>query len=114
MPGMVDLIESPEEQKSYGMAMPAVQEKPKPQYPYCLQISFDEKIMEKLGITEMPSAGDTLRFTAESVVTGTNTSATGDEECKRVNLQITSIDIGGESKPKAAERLYNGREDGEE
>lgn len=113
--GMVDMIMSPEEQKSSGYAMPAIAAEPaKPQYPYCLQISFDEEIMEKLGIDEMPTVGDMLKFSAESIVTGTNTSATGDEESRRINIQITHIDIGGEAKPKTSERLYNGREDGEE
>lgn len=111
---MVDLIESPEEQKKdYGGVMAAPMSDPKPRYPYCLQISFDDDVMEKLGITEMPAVGDTLNFTAESVVTGTNASATGEEECKRISLQITHIDIGGGEKPSMTDRMYNGREDEE-
>ena len=65
-------------------------------YPYGLCLAFDDDIMEKLGITEMPDVGDMIHIAAMAKVTSVSdrenecTDGTT-KRCRRVELQITHL-----------------------
>jgi hypothetical protein len=65
-------------------------------YPYELCISFNDEIMQKLGIGEMPTVGDMIHLAAMAKVTSVSEreieKADGTKEpCRRVELQITHL-----------------------
>ena len=65
-----------------------------PEYPRGLTISLDDDSLEKLGVTDLPSAGSSLTITAKCTVTSTsvNSREGGDSE-RNVGLQITDMEI---------------------
>jgi hypothetical protein len=80
----------------------------KPEYPYGLCIELDEESLGKLGVTELPKVGATMTITAKVFVKTTSAYTNMDEgEEKRVQLQITDMEIAAPTKSKsAANALY--------
>lgn len=65
-------------------------------YPYELCLAFNDEIMTKLGLTEMPEVGDMIHLAAMAKVTSVSQreveKADGTKEpCRRVELQITHL-----------------------
>lgn len=65
-----------------------------PDYPYGLKVRLEKDDLEKLGLSELPEVGTTIKITADAVVDGVSSSnykSGGDN--KSVELQITSMQI---------------------
>lgn len=94
---LVDMIETPEEQKAAGMAMPESVEAPKPHYPWGLQIELNAEGMKKLGL-DMPKIGEELYGAFCARVVRLNESADENSEYRCVGLQIVQLAIGDEKE----------------
>lgn len=85
------------------------------EYPYGCCLSLDEETLSKLGVTELPKAGATITFTAQARVASTSVRSEaaepdegeGAEKERRVELQITAMDMGGAAPRDAAAALYD-------
>lgn len=65
-----------------------------PEYSYGLRIHLNKITMAKLGMTELPGAGDTMRIEAiVHVCDVTSEPNDGDPPDERVGLQITEMSI---------------------
>lgn len=122
---MVDLARTPEEVKEeISVGKPASLPKPTvPTYPWGMCLSLDDDTLEKLGLDgDLPDVGDVIHFTALASVTSASknerTTDTGEKEvCKRIELQITAMDVGGseeEQDPAARRKRFYGAAEAEE
>lgn len=128
---MVSLAKTPQEIKQDAADMPVAVASNKisgPEYPYGCCISLEDETLDKLGMGgDMPAAGETIRFTATAKVTCASVrdeigSDGTTKQCKRVELQITDMDMMGSpvddqiNKSEARrKRFYGGGEpDGDE
>lgn len=86
-----------------------------PEYPWGLCIRLEDKSLEALGITKLPSVGDELMVTAKVKVTSVRESEYqregGTAEVDRcVELQITDMGLGKvEAEKDAAGALYGSK-----
>lgn len=86
-----------------------------PEYPWGLCIRLEDKSLEALGITKLPSVGDELLVTAKVKVTSVRESEYqregGQAEVDRcVELQITDMGLGKYEEPKdPAGALYGSK-----
>lgn len=66
-------------------------------YPYESRISFNDDMLEKIGLDSLPKVGKTVKVIAECVITSTseNASTRGGEDKKqrRMELQIQKIGL---------------------
>lgn len=85
-----------------------------PAYPYGLSIDLDDGSMEKLGITALPKVGTEMMITAKVVVKSVSSNQyEGSDAESRMCLQITDMEIGGESKKQdKAQSLYGESSEG--
>lgn len=85
-----------------------------PTYPYGLSIDLDDGSMEKLGITALPKVGTEMMITAKVVVKSVSSNQyEGSDAESRMCLQITDMEIGGESKKQdKAKSLYGDDSEG--
>jgi hypothetical protein len=98
---MVSMAKSPEEMKGdYPAPMSTSEGKISgPKYPYGLCISLDDETLEKLGLDgELPSAGETVQFSAIAKVTSSSDNEMLQDDgstkrCCRVELQITDMGV---------------------
>lgn len=77
-----------------------------PQYPYGLCIHLEQDQLEKLGITELPKVGAAMMIHANAYVKTVSQYDTQDGEDKRVELQITELEIAPGEAKDAAEIMY--------
>ena len=79
-----------------------------PNYPYGLSIDLDDGSMEKLGITALPKVGTEMMIAAKVVVKSVSSNQyEGSDTESRMCLQITDMEISGESKKEdKATALY--------
>lgn len=101
---MIDLTISEEESKEQsGVEVDA------PKYPYGLKITLDDGILEKLGITSLPTVGTKMNFTAVAEVCSTSSyqEQSGEAETQ-LTLQITGMELNGSqaSSDSQATLLY--------
>ena len=76
-------------------------------YPYGLQLHLDDDSLEKLGIKQLPSVGETMELTAKVRVTGTNSNEKQDGDVEgSLRLQITDMELGAARKGPDAGKLY--------
>lgn len=64
-----------------------------PEYPWGLTINLDAAALKKLGIDELPDAGDECQIMARGKVTMVSQSAGEKYEDRRVEIQITHLDL---------------------
>lgn len=84
------------------------------EYPYGCCLSLDEETLTKLGMTELPKAGSTITFTAQARVASTSVRSEaaepgegeGAEKERRVELQITNMDLGAGATRSPESVLY--------
>lgn len=89
------------------------------EYPYGLRLTLNEEQLVALGLTQLPTAGVTLRLEAVAVVTRSSTEdpdADGDIDYVCVELQLTELGVeleeiaddenAVEKRDKGAKRLY--------
>ena len=108
---LVNMKMSQEERGEYtGQAI----EVKEPAYPYGLSIDLDDGSMEKLGITALPKVGTEMMITAKVVVKSVSSNQyEGSDAESRMCLQITDMEIGGESKKQdKAQSLYGESSEG--
>ena len=111
---LVSIKRTPEEMADLAADMIQAEPAGFPEYSYGCCIQITEAELSKMGWTDPPKAGDTVKIEALCFVRTVNTSADGDEDdpdtC--VNLQITDMDMKV-SKPRksAAEVLYGAKDD---
>src|SRR5216684_4161188 len=108
---MVSLAKTPQEMKQDMTDMPTAMPGSKsmgPEYPYGCCISLDDETLEKTGLGgDMPAAGEMIRFQAIAKVTCASVrdeiDAQGNAtQCKRVELQITDMDVMSDSPVEEA------------
>lgn len=106
---LVDMVESPDEQRKLisGMALPM--EDNKPRYPYGLSLNLNEDSLEKLGIETLPEVGSTIHLKALAKVTSVSKDATDEKESSRVCLQITHLAFEEEDEEEETEEAPPGR-----
>ena len=63
------------------------------QYPWGLSITLDAQALKKLGISELPDAGDECEIMATGKVTRVSQSASDDETTRSVEIQITHLSL---------------------
>lgn len=79
-------------------------------YPYGLRLSIDDGSLEKLGLTKMPSVGETFTITAQVKVVSTRSYEDEDGEPENSSdWQITAMEVGSSSSSSsdAASMLYS-------
>lgn len=78
-----------------------------PKYPYGLCLYLNDETLKKLGIEGLPVVGSTMTLEAKVIVVsiGMSQQQDGDKE-QRAELQITDMDLHGETK-SAASVLYS-------
>src|SRR5882757_395947 len=127
---MVSLAKTPQEMQKDAADMPmsvASNKVSGPEYPYGCCISLDDETLDKTGLGgDIPAAGETIHITAMAKVTcasvrdeiGTDSTT---KQCRRVELQITDMDVMGNpvedqiAKSDARrKRFYGGDDDGDE
>lgn len=83
-----------------------------PAYPYGLQLSLDQDILEKLGVDKLPKVGTTLLLIAKVDVSSVSEHENaGDKKARRsLALQITDacLEANTADGKKAAAALYEG------
>ena len=93
IPSMVDLKRTPAEkaeEADEGYAFPSPINVP--DYPYGLSISFDEDVMEKIGMEIGDvEVGDIIHLHAFATITSVSQRTDNDKTCCRVEAQITHI-----------------------
>lgn len=98
---LVDMKKTPEEIKTeeipYDKVTPKVD-----LYPYGLCISLDEDALAKLQLGP-PEVGDMIQLIAMAKVTAVSARATDQGDCIRVELQITHMNVEGDSAEEAKE-----------
>jgi hypothetical protein len=95
---MADMKISKTEAKEHALGI----EMDTPEYPYGLSISLEQDQLEKLGITDMPKVGAKMMVHANAVVKTVSAYDTQNGSDKRVELQITEMElVPGEGKDPA-------------
>lgn len=102
---LVSMAQKPSEAKEERAELAA--EAKAPRFPYGLELTLNEEVLEKLGWKDLPKVGAKCTIEAKGVVTlvrnveGKNHSSMG------VNIQITELGITNASTSKsAADTLY--------
>ena len=101
---MISMKREPEREE-----MPGQVEMDEPAYPegLCLELESDE--LEKLRITAPPAIGSVVTITARAYVKSAGAEQTAGGTEKKVELQITDMEIGGAGNfGAAATMLYGG------
>jgi hypothetical protein len=80
----------------------------RPEYPYGLQIGLDDESLGKLVLTELPAVDAVIDLTARAVVQAVRVEKyqNGKTE-RRVDLQITDLDLTPCEGSSTAQRLYD-------
>jgi hypothetical protein len=82
----------------------------KPLYPWGLSIDLNDDALDKLGITELPDAGDYYTLTARVCVTSVSARQNADSETKSMSLQIEALALSDEAadddKDDPSDKLY--------
>lgn len=78
------------------MAMPVCNVQTQPDYPWGLRITFTERELEKLGITEMPDLGDMIDLRCFARVTSVSATDTNDGKQCRIEMQIENVALEDE------------------
>jgi hypothetical protein len=81
-----------------------------PEYPYGLNVSFNQDSLEKLGIDKLPQVGTEMLLLAKVKVSSASASDSEFGSSKNVSMQITEACLEGLSKDeeKVASKLYDG------
>lgn len=82
-----------------------------PAYPWGLELSLNDEVLTKLGLTTMPEVGETLVVLAKARVTRCSSNETAEGGKRRdCTLQITDLGVedAGEKLEGAADALYKG------
>ena len=81
-----------------------------PEYPYGLSLHLCDDEMKKLGISMLPTVGETMSLLARVEVKSISMNDTvGGEKTKHMELQITDMALGEERSPEeTAKKLYPG------
>jgi hypothetical protein len=101
-------LSAKEAKEDCGMTAPG-DTKDLPRWPWGLRLTLDDEVLTKLGL-ELPDVGDTVTITAQAHVVSVNSSERQGETNRSVELQITDLAIGAESRPddaKTAKALYD-------
>lgn len=102
---MINMQMTQEEAKSYASPMETGDA---PKYPWGLCIDLCDESLKKLGITQLPTVGQTMTLSAKVVVTSTGATQQmdGDKE-SRMSLQITDMELQSATpQVPMANRLY--------
>ena len=89
MEKMTDMKMSKAEKKGMGYASPV--ESSGPDYPWGLTINLDTAALKKLGMKDLPEAGDECMIHAVGKVTRVSRSADGKKVSRSVEIQITNL-----------------------
>lgn len=63
------------------------------EYPYGLRLHLDDDSIEKLGLETLPEVSTKMKITAIVDVCGVSVDKNKDEEYKRMDIQITDMEI---------------------
>jgi hypothetical protein len=67
-------------------------------YPYGLRLDLNAEVMKKLGLTSLPKTGTEVTISACAKVVSTSVNDRDGKSEKRMELQITSMEVGGEEE----------------
>ena len=73
-----------------------------PDYPWGLSITLDAAALKKLGVEDLPDAGDECQITATGKVTRVTQSASDKRTDRSVEIQITKLALAVEDDDDAA------------
>lgn len=82
-----------------------------PKYPWGLSLDLNNQVLEKLGITSLPTVGSEMTLTATVKVTRISAyeEQDGAEQC--LGLQITAMDLSGvDQSTTPAAKLYGSQD----
>lgn len=80
-----------------------------PVYPYGLCLCLDEDVLEKLGLSVLPTVGDEMMVTAVAKVESVSQSDSASGKRRSLSLQITAMALGPkETTASAGAKLYSG------
>lgn len=91
MDKMQDMKLSKAEKKREGYGSPSVGASSGPDYPWGLSINLDTAALKKLGIDELPDAGEECMITAVGKVTNVSSSANEKKGERSVSIQVTKL-----------------------
>jgi hypothetical protein len=72
-----------------------------PRYPYGLCLDLDDETLQKLGITDMPAVGSTMKLMAIVRVTRISQYENQDGKDGSLGLQITDMGLDSDAAPAA-------------
>jgi len=83
-----------------------------PRYPYGLCLSLEEESIQKLGLKNLPSVGQSMMITARVEITSTGEYESQHGGLRRsLSLQVTDLELGKSKKEVDLDKLYG--KDGE-
>lgn len=104
---MTNMKMSAKEAKGMGGPTEAVANQPK--YPYGLRISLNDETLKKMGITNLPKAGEKMKIYAAVDVAGSSANDTMDGgKSLSMELQITDLALIGEVEKESPEKKIYG------
>lgn len=77
-----------------------------PAYPYGLSVNLCDEVLQKLGITTLPTVGTTLMLTARVEVTNTSQYENQDGKEININLQITDMELSAAVEKTREQKMY--------
>jgi hypothetical protein len=101
---MADMKMSKSETIAYSEV--AEKESDEPQYPYGLCIHLEQDQLDKLGIKELPEVGAKMMLHANAYVKTVSEYSTQSGQDRRVELQITQLEISEGEAKDAAQIMY--------
>ena len=104
---MTNMKMSAKEAKTMGGPVEAIQDQPK--YPYGLRITLNDETLKKMGIKDLPKAGEKMKIYAAVDVAESAANDTMDGgKSLRMELQITDLAIMGEAEKESTEKKIYG------
>lgn len=76
-----------------------------PRYPYGLEISLEDELLKKLGITKLPQVGETINIRAVGSVTSVSERQDQRRESRDLRIQIEKIELKPAKKPTAEDAV---------
>ena len=98
---LVSMKKSPEELREGKDTACCAPESDQPAYPYGLRIDLNDETLAKLGITELPAVGTTMKLMAVVEVTSASQYESEQGKDRTICLQITDMAMDAGTPPAA-------------
>lgn len=98
---LVSMKKSPEEMRESKDTACCAPESDQPAYPYGLRIDLNDETLAKLGVTELPAVGTTMKLMALVEVTSASQYESKDGKDRTICLQITDMAVDSGAAPAA-------------